>query len=324
MVSTSQPQAISLDTIKSVRKIGRSEMLHTDLQTAIDEGVSDGDAVHLAGFVHAAPFAASHEIIRQEITDMTLSRVSPDLIYDQLLSAGCATKFLFSFASQRMRSAIESGMPDGSAFNYEEYTHFGLTARLAAGARDLPFQPVRTFTGTDLPEHNDNIRTVRSPFDDTTEIHVVPPYTPDVTIAHVPRADKTGNAQLWGIIGDVRDAVFAADTVILTTEEIISERDVRSDPNRTVIPGFKVDYLCTVPYGAHPSYVQGYYQRDQSVYTEWDDIASSHESVIDWLDEWVYGVDDHEGYLEKIGVDRLLGLTPESQYAIPTNYGAYQ
>lgn len=298
-------------------------MQHTDLQTAISEGITDGDSVHLAGFVHAAPFAAGHEIIRQGKTDLTLSRVSPDLIYDQLLAAGCATKFVFSFASRRMRAAIESGMPDGSAFDYEEYTHFGLTARLAAGARDLPFQPVRTFTGTDLPKHNEKIQTVRSPFDDT-QIHVVPPYTPDVTIAHVPRADNTGNAHLWGIIGDVRDAVFAADTVILTTEEIIDERDIRSDPNRTVIPGTKVDYLCTVPYGAHPSYVQGYYQRDQSLYNEWNTIAESHESVLDWLDEWVYGVTGHAAYLEKIGVDRLLELIPESHYAIPTNYGAYQ
>lgn len=299
-------------------------MRHTDLQTAIKEGVSDGDAVHLAGFVHAAPFAAAHEIIRQGITDITLSRVSPDLIYDQILSAGCATKFLFSFASRRMRAAIESGMPDGSGFEYEEYTHFGLTARLAAGARDLPFQPVRTLTGTDLPKQNENIRTVQSPFNDNPEIYVVPPYTPDVTIAHVPRADNTGNAQHWGIIGDVRDAVFAADTVILTTEETIAERAVRSDPNRTIIPGTKVDYLCTVPYGAHPSYVQGYYERDQAVYEEWNTIASSHESVLEWLDNWVYGVTDHTAYLEKIGVERLLRLTPATQYAVPTNYGAYQ
>lgn len=299
-------------------------MLHSELRTAIKEGVNDGDCIHLGGFVHAAPFAAGREIIRQEVSDITLSRISPDLIYDQILAAGCASKFIFSFASRRLRAAIESGMPDGSPFEYEEYTHFGLTARLAAGARDLPFQPVRTFTGSELPAHNENIRSVTSPFDPEVEIHVVPPLTPDVTIVHVPRADTTGNAHLWGIIGEVRDAVFAADTVIITTEEIVSESDIRSDPNRTIIPGSKVDFLVEVPYGAHPSYVQGYYGRDNAIYEQWDTIASSHETLMDWLEEWVYGVATHEEYLEKLGAERLLDLSPPANYAIPTNYGVYQ
>jgi glutaconate CoA-transferase subunit A len=206
---------------------------------------------------------------------------------------------------------------------YEEYTHYGLAARLAAGARDLPFMPVNTFVGSDLPKYNDNLRIVESPFDGD-EIYAVPPLNPDVTIVHGARADEDGNAQGWGIIGEVRDAVFAADTVVLSVEEIVDKDVIRSDPNRTVFPGTAVDYLVEEPFGAHPSYVHGYYGRDRTMYQQWNELSSERARIEEWLDEWVYGVENRVEYLEKLGVERLLDLEPETKYTSPVNMGDYQ
>lgn len=294
----------------------------TDMETAIAGAVADGQTVYLAGFTHLIPFAAGHEIIRQEIGDLTLARATPDLIYDQMIAAGCTSAIVFSFAgSPGFRRAVTAGVPN--RIDLEEYTHFGMVARLAAGAYNLPFMPVRTFAGSDLPAYTTDIRTVESPYGDG-EIHVVPPLEPDVTVIHVPRADRNGNAQVWGITGEVRDAAFAGDTVIVTAEELVDERVIRSDPNRTIVPGSVVDYLVEEPYGAHPSYVQGYYDRDRAVYRGWDETAATHEGLREWLDEWVYGVADRQEYVEQLGVGRLLDLQPDTNYAAPIDMGGYQ
>lgn len=305
----------------------------TTLESAIDAAVEDGQSLYLAGFSHLIPFASGHEIIRQGYTDLELVRATPDLIYDRMIAAGCASKATFSWAGnpgvgclRAFRRAVEEGVPN--PLEIEEYTHFGMVARLKAGAQKLPFVPLRTFAGSDLPEYNDKIRTVADPFSDdseneTEDVHVVPPLEPDTAVVRAQRADADGNAQLWGIVGETVDAALAADTVVLSVEQVVDESVIRSDPNRTMIPGTAVDYVVEVPYGSHPSYVQGYYDRDNPSYVEWDEVSETHESTLDWLDEWVYEVTDHREYLEKLDAERLLDLQPQPDYAEPIDMGDY-
>ncbi|WP_255291578.1 CoA transferase subunit A [Natrinema sp. CBA1119] len=300
----------------------------TSMHDAVSDGVSDGDSVYLAGFTHLIPFAAGHEIIRQEKRDLELIRATPDLVYDQLIAAGCARKATFSWAGNpgvgslpAFRRAAEDGIP--TELELEEYTHFGLIAALDAGASNLPFAPLRGFIGSDLPEHNDNIARMESPFDDDY-VYAVAPIEPDVAVIRAQRADESGNAHLWGIQGEVKIAGLAADTVILSVEELCSEETIRSDPNRTVITSDDVDHVVHDPYGSHPSYAQGYYGRDNEAYIEWAEIASDVDRVEAWLDEWVYGVEDRREYVEKLGVDRLLDLQPDRSYATPVDMGAYR
>ncbi|WP_158057260.1 CoA transferase subunit A [Halorussus halophilus] len=305
----------------------------TTLESAIDAAVEDGQSLYLAGFSHLIPFASGHEIIRQGYTDLELVRATPDLIYDRMIAAGCASKATFSWAGnpgvgclRAFRRAVEEGVPN--PLEIEEYTHFGMVARLKAGAQKLPFVPLRTFAGSDLPEYNDKIRTVADPFSDDGEnegedVHVVPPLEPDTAVVRAQRADADGNAQLWGIVGETVDAALAAETVVLSVEQVVDESVIRSDPNRTMIPGTAVDYVVEIPYGSHPSYVQGYYDRDNPSYVEWDEVSETHESTLDWLDEWVYEVTDHREYLEKLDAERLLDLQPQPDYAEPIDMGDY-
>lgn len=298
-----------------------------NMTSAISAAVSDGNSVYFAGFTHLIPFAAGHEIIRQKYRDLELCRATPDLVYDQLVAAGCASKVTFSWAGnpgvgslRAFRRAFEEGVPND--VELEEYTHFGMIARLQAGAAGLPFVPLRTFAGSDLPEHNDNIRPVESPFSDET-VYAVPPLEPDVAVVRAQRADKNGNAHAWGINGEMKEAAFAADTVVLSVEEIVDESVVRSDPNRTLVTGSEVDYVVEEPYGSHPSYAQGHYDRDNQAYLEWDEISKFHEQVEEWLDEWVYGVENRREYIEKLSAERLLDLESDRDYATPVDVGRY-
>lgn len=294
-------------------------MQRVDMATAVAEAAADGQCVYLPGFTHLTPTAAAHELIRQDPRDLTVGRISPDLVFDQLVAAGCATTCIFSFAGRGLRRELERDEP---RVEIEEYTHYSLAARVAAGARDLPFMPVRTFTGSDLPDNTDGIRTVESPYDGE-EIHVVPPLEPDLTIAHVPRADENGNTQIWGSIGEVRDAIFAADTVVLSAEEVVAEDVIRSDPNRTIAAGTAVDYLVEEPWGAHPSYVQGHYDRDMDHYDAWRGAVDAGRTD-EWLDEWVYDVADRGEYLDKLDATRLVELEPDTNYATPIDMGGYR
>jgi glutaconate CoA-transferase subunit A len=300
----------------------------TDTENAISAGVDEGDTVYMGGFTHLIPFAAGHEIIRQGYENLHLVRATPDLVFDQLIAAGCASAVTFSWAGnpgvgslRAFRRAVEDGVPN--EITIDEYSHFGLVSRLFAGARDMPFVPVRTFLGSSLPHHNDHIRTVQNPYDPDDDVAVVPPLTPDVAIVRAQRASPEGDAHLWGITGDVTDAAFAADTVVLSAEEIVDTDTLRSDPNRTEIPGTVVDYVVEEPYGSHPSYTQGYYGRDNQAYIEWNEVSESHESTLAWLDEWVHGVENRREYVEKLGVDRLLDLEPTHDYAEPIDLGRY-
>jgi glutaconate CoA-transferase subunit A len=300
----------------------------TDTADAISQAVQEGDTVYLGGFTHLIPFAAGHELIRQGYEDLHLVRATPDLILDQMIAAGCASAVTFSWAGNPgvgslrcFRRAVEDGTPCPIKIN--EYTHFGLISRLFAGARDLPFVPLRTFIGSSLPEQNDSIKTIENPYDPNEEVAVVSPIFPDVSIVRAQRASPEGDAQLWGITGDVTDAAFAANTVILSVEEIVNSETIRSDPNRVEIPGMVVDYVVEEPYGSHPSYTQGYYNRDNQAYLTWNEVSESHESTLDWLNEWVYGVEDRREYVEKLGVGRILDLEPAHDYAEPINIGRY-
>jgi glutaconate CoA-transferase subunit A len=294
------------------------------LSQAITEHVKDGDIVYAAGFTHLIPFAAGHEIIRQGKKDLTLARATPDLIYDMMVAAGCAKKVIFSYMGNPgvgslriVRSAIEKG-----ELEWEEYSHFGMITRLQAGAAGLPFLPMNQSGATSLEAANPNIKRIPDPYGGKNVI-VVPALNPDVAIVHVQRADVNGNAHLWGIIGEQKEAAFAAKKVILTAEEIVDESIIRSDPNRTMIPGIVVNAVCHVPFACHPSYAQGYYDRDNEFYLGWDKVSESVESVKGWLDEWVYGVKDHNEYLGKLGQETQERLMVEASYSEKINYGKY-
>ena len=270
------------------------------------------------------PFAAGHEAIRQKKRDLVLARATPDLIYDQMVAAGCARKVIFSYMGNPgvgslriVRKAIEQGQ-----LEWEEYSHFQMITRLQAGASGLPFLPMNQTGVVDLEKANPSIKRIPDPYGGK-DVVVVPALNPDVAIVHVQRADANGNAHLWGIIGEQKEAAFAARKVILTAEEIVDEAVIRSDPNRTLIPEIVVDAVCHVPFACHPSYAQGCYDRDNEFYIKWDKVSESAELVNSWLDEWVYGVHDRAEYWEKLGEELRKHLEIRPRFSEPINYGEY-
>jgi len=294
------------------------------LNEAISRYVNDGDTLYAAGFTHLIPFAAGHEIIRQKKRELVLARATPDLIYDQMVAAGCARKVIFSYMGNPgvgslriVRRALEQGL-----LEWEEYSHFGMITRLQAGASGLPFLPMNQTAAGDLENANPLIKRIPDPYGGK-DVIVVPALNPDVAVVHVQRADEQGNAHLWGIIGEQKEAAFAARKVILTAEEIVDESVIRSDPNRTMIPGLIVEAVCHVPAACHPSYAQGYYDRDNAFYLEWDKISESPETVQSWLDQWVYGVRDRAQYWELLGQETHDRLKIQSHMSAPINYGQY-
>jgi glutaconate CoA-transferase subunit A len=291
---------------------------------AVRRFVRDGQLVVIEGFTHLISFAAAHEIIRQGRRDLVLCRLTPDLVYDQMIAAGCARKVVFSWAGNPgagplygFRRAVEQGIP--RAVEIEEYSHYGMVARFAAGAARLPFFPLRDYQGSDLPAVNRDIRTVTCPFSGE-RLAAVPAIHPDVAIVHVQRADRLGNAHVWGLLGVQKEAAFAARAVIVVAEEIVSEEVVRADPNRTLIPGLVVDAVVEEPFGCHPSYAQGYYDRDNAFYVRWREISKDAAGLTAWLDEWVHGVASRAEYVARMG-DRLAGLRARARFCAPVNYG---
>ncbi len=273
------------------------------MREAVARFVHDGDTVVIEGFTHLICFAAGHEIIRQGRRDLTLARLTPDLIYDQLIAAGCARKLVFSWAGNpgvgslhAFRRAVEG--KGGPSLEIEEYSHFGMVARFAAGAARLPFWPLRNYMGTDLPRANDRIKSVACPY--TGErLATVPALNPDVTIVHAQRADAEGNTQIWGLVGVQQEAAFASRRVIVVVEELVSEQVIRADPNRTLIPGMIVDAVVVEPWGAHPSYAQGYYDRDNDFYVAWEGISRDAGRLERYLEQYVRGVPDRAAYLQQ-------------------------
>jgi glutaconate CoA-transferase, subunit A len=299
----------------------------TSLDQAIADHVHDGDVVALEGFTHLIPFAAGHEIIRQHKKDLTLVRMTPDIIADQLVGAGCLKKMIFAFTGNSsvgslyaIRRAVEGKA--AAPLELEEYSHYGLLSRYQAGAAGIPFMPIRSYAGSDLVRVNPNIRKVASPFHENRETYVVPALNPDVAVIHAQRADRHGNIQSWGILGPQQDAAFAARRTIAVVEEIVDDEVVRSDPNRTLIPGFVVDAVVECPRGAHPSFVQGSYDRDNDFYRSWSAISKDPAWLELWIQEWIHETGNHAGYLAKLGSDYFDPLLPEPALSSPVNYGS--
>lgn len=256
------------------------------LSDAVRAAVHDGDTVALEGFTHLIPVAAGQEIIRQGIRDLTLARMTPDIIYDQLIGAGCARKLVFSWGGNpgvgslhRFRDAIEAGWP--VPLEIEEHSHAGMANRYVAGASGLPFAVLRGYAGTDLGAQTTNIGTVVCPFTGE-ELTAVPALNPDVGIIHAQRADRAGNVQIWGIIGVQKETVLASHRTIVTVEEIVDELDPR--PDGVVLPAWTISYVAEVPGGAHPSYALGYTERDNAYYQDWDPISRDRTAFSEWLD----------------------------------------
>jgi glutaconate CoA-transferase, subunit A len=296
------------------------------LAEAIAAHVHDGDTLAIEGFTHLISFAAGHEVIRQGRRDLTLARLTPDLVYDQMVAAGCASRLTFSWLGNpgvgslhAIRRAIEGGR-----LQVDEYSHFGMVGRYLAGAARLPFYPLRSYAGSDLPAANPRIGRVTSPYDPSDEVAVVPPLTPDVTIVHAQRADAAGNVQAWGIVGVQREAALAARRVIAVVEELVSSEVIRSDPDRTILPGMVVDAVCVEPFGAHPSYAQGFYDRDNAFYRAWDEIGRDGRRLDAWLDEWVHGVPSRAAYLERLGAEHRAALQPGHRPSGSVDYGSYR
>jgi glutaconate CoA-transferase subunit A len=300
----------------------------TTMQEAVRELVRDGDTVAIEGFTHLICFAAGHEIIRQRRRGLTLARMTPDVIYDQMVAGGVADKLIFSWLGNpgvgslhAIRRRIEDHDP--GPLEIEEYSHFGMVSRYVAGASNLPFFPIRSYYESDIPGVNANIVPMTSPYEDGTQVYVVPPLQPDVAIVHAQRADEHGDAQIWGLLGCQKEAAFAAKRVIVVVEEVVPEATIRRDPNRTVIPSAVVDAVVEEPFACHPSFAQGYYDRDNAFYLEWDRIARDPETLRGWLDEWVYGLANHREYVERFGAAHWDALRPEDAWSGEVNYGRY-
>jgi glutaconate CoA-transferase subunit A len=263
------------------------------LTEAVAELVRDGDTVALEGFTHLIPHAAGHELIRQGRRDLTLIRMTPDLIYDQLIGVGAARKLVFSWGGNpgvgslhRFRDAVENDWP--APLELEEHSHAGLAAAWAAGAANLPFGVLRGYRGGDLPART-RVAFVTCPFTGE-ELAAVPALRPDVAIVHAQQADRQGNVQLWGITGVQKEAVLAAARSIVTVEEIVDELEPR--PGAVVIPGWVIDAVVLAPFGAHPSYAHGYYERDNDFYVAWDEISRDRDTFQSWIKEHVHGTAD--------------------------------
>lgn len=271
----------------------------TSLRDAIADLVEDGASVAMEGFTHLIPFAAGHEIIRQGRRDLTLIRMTPDLIYDQMIGTGCARRLVFSWGGNpgvgslhRFRDAVEHGHPH--RLEIEEHSHAGMAARYTAGASGLPFGVLRGYTGSDLAKYTD-VATIVCPFTGQ-ELAAVPALNPDVTVIHAQQADRTGNVGMWGITGVQREAALAADTVIVTVEEVVDDLD-RGGPNHVVLPHWAVTAIVPVAGGSHPSYSMGYTTRDNLFYTEWDRISRDRAVFQRWIEAFVRDQEDWSGYL---------------------------
>lgn len=255
------------------------------LAEAVAELVHDGDVVALEGFTHLIPVAAGHEIIRQGRRDLTLVRMTPDIVYDQLIGAGCARKLVFSWGGNpgvgslhRFRDAVENGWP--APLELEEHSHAGMANRYVAGASGLPFAVLRGYTGTDLPGVTGSVKPITCPF--TGErLTAVPAVNPDVAVIHAQRADRAGNVQLWGLLGVQKEAVLSARRSLVTVEEVVDE--LTPVPGGIVLPSWAVTRVAEVPGGAHPSYAQGYSERDNAYYAAWDAISRDRDRFGEWL-----------------------------------------
>jgi glutaconate CoA-transferase, subunit A len=275
------------------------------LSEAIAEFVHDGDSVALEGFTHLIPHAAGHEIVRQNRKDLTLVRMTPDLVYDQLIGMGCARRLVFSWGGNpgvgslhRFRDAVEHGWP--AVLDLEEHSHAGMAAAYAAGASNLPFGILRGYAGTDLVSHTASLATVACPFTGE-ELAAVRAHRPDVGIIHAQQADEEGNVQLWGIAGVQKETVLSSARSLVTVEEFVPRLEPKA--GGVVIPGWAIDAVALAPGGAHPSYALGYYDRDNDFYVRWDAISRDRDSFTAWMQAHVLGTADIGEYHASLAAD---------------------
>ena len=281
------------------------------LSEAIREFVRDGDVVALEGFTHLIPFAAGHEIIRQGRRGLTLIRMTPDVIYDQLIGAGAARKLVFSWGGNpgvgslhRLRDAVEKGWP--GPLEIEEHAHAGMAAAYAAGASGLPFGLLRGYLGSDLPKYNKNIKFIECPFTGE-QLAALPAHRPDVTVIHAQKADRKGNVLLWGVTGVQKEAVLAARRAIVTVEEVVDHLEPpRGAKNAVVLPNWTVAAVAAVPGGAFPSYALGYYARNNAFYKQWDPVARDRDTFNAWIERHIKGTKDFADF------KRSLESTPQN------------
>jgi glutaconate CoA-transferase, subunit A len=279
-----------------------------ELWEAVAGLVRDGDSVALEGFTHLIPSAAAHEIIRQEKKDLALIRMTPDLIYDQMIGMGCARKLIFSWGGNpgvgslhRFRDAVENGWP--RPLELEEHSHAGMANRYVAGSSNLPFAVLRGYVGTDLPKVTSTIAPITCPFTGE-ELMAVPALNPDVTIIHAQQADRRGNVAIWGITGIQKEAVLAARRAIVTVEEVVDHFEPH--PFQIVLPSVAVEAVTIVPHGAHPSYADGYYDRDNAFYEAWDEVSRDRDRFTDWMERHVLGTQDFAEYTKSIEREETL------------------
>ncbi len=274
------------------------------LRDAMATHVHDGMTVALEGFTHLIPFAAGHELIRQQRRGLTLVRMTPDLIYDQMIGMGCATSLVFSWGGNpgvgslhRLRDAIENQWPN--AITIDEHSHAGMAVRYSAGASGLPFGILKGYTGTGLAvENRAHVMTIPCPFTGE-DVTALPALTPDVTILHAQQADVAGNVLLRGIVGASREAAMAATRLVVTVEEVVEE--LAAPMNAFVIPSWQVHAIAEVPGGAYPSYALGFYSRDNAFYQAWDDIARTRPEFQAWMERHVLSTTDHTEFLRSVG-----------------------
>jgi glutaconate CoA-transferase, subunit A len=300
------------------------------MKEAIGASLSDGDTVVIEGFTHLICFAAAHEIIRQQKKDLTLARLTPDLVYDQIIEAGLCKKLIFSWAGNpgvgslhALRRRTEAKYLEASTLSkieLEEYSHYGMVSRLLAGSSGLPFWPLKSYMGTHIPQENSQIQSIVCPYTGE-KMATVPALNPDLCILHVQRGDKRGNAQVWGLLGTQKESAFASKKVIVVAEEIVSEEVIRRDPNRTIIPEFKVAHVVHEPWGCHPSYAQGFYDRDNDFYIKWDDISRDPKTYADFLNEFIHSSKNHSEYMKKMGQGLMDKLKAKDQFCEGVNYG---
>ena len=274
------------------------------LADAIARNVRDGQTIAMEGFTHLIPFAAGHEVIRQGRKNLKLIRMTPDILYDQLIGMGCATGLVFSWGGNpgvgsihRFRDAIENGWPHALAI--EEHSHADMAGRYQAGASGLPFSVLRGYVGSDLPKHNPNIRSISCPFTGE-KLAATPAINPDVAIIHAQRADREGNVMITGIVGIQKECVLAAKAAIVTVEEIVD--DLGAPMNACFLPHWALSAVCEVPRGAHPSYAYGYYGRDNAFCKSWDAISRERETFLEWMKKHVLGTKTHAEYMKSAGI----------------------
>ena len=273
------------------------------LSEAIAEFVRDGDTIALEGFTHLIPYAAGHEIIRQKRRNLTLIRMTPDVLYDQMIGAGCATKLRFSWGGNpgvgslhRLRDAVEKSWPQPLAI--EEHEHAGMAVAYAAGASHLPFGILRGYAGTDLTPHT-TVEFIECPFTGE-KLAAVKAIRPDVTVIHAQKADRKGNVLLWGIVGAQKEAIMAAERAIVTVEEIVDKLDAPA--NAVILPTWILSAVSEVKYGAFPSYTHGYYPRNNAFYKQWDVISKDRDTFLAWIDKHIMKTKDFDEFRRSVGV----------------------